>query len=148
MKNARPLNLASGTAGSALVAGGLLTGDTLGIIMALVGAVLALIAGNVPPDPPEKTSASDMARRSGTLIVLGLLLSACAGPPPPPAHVSTTVEIEGSELDTVTRWTVCASARVCATVDVGLLWGEDRVVCIELPEYGLLTCHDLGGGEQ
>lgn len=147
MKNARSINLLTGATGVGLVGGGLALGDTSGIVMAIVGAIFSLIAGNVPPDPPPPTSARDMARRSGVLLVLAVFLAACSGPPGPPVHISTTVEIDGAELDATTRWKVCASERHCVFVDVGLLWSEEgRVACLELPQYaGVLTCHPIGG---
>lgn len=136
--------LFTGVAGGGLAAASLtIAPETVDVALAILGGILLWISGADRPAPPAPTSARSMAERGGVLLVLGVL-AGCAHPPGPPVHVSTTVLVEGADVDAATRWRVCATARACAFIDVGLLWSEDgRVVCIELPEYGLLTCHEV-----
>jgi hypothetical protein len=141
----RKASIVTGTAGAGLIATGLtIAPATVDVILVALGALLALLAGNEPQppkDPPR--SARDMLARSLALVAFAGLLSGCGhNPPGPPAHIETRATVEGTGLDVTTRWLVCATDRVCAYVDVGILWAEDgRAVCIELPEYGLVTCH-------
>jgi hypothetical protein len=132
--------MTSGILGTVMAGGGAAIGDAIGIAISVLGA-LVLVGTRFPPPPPP--SGRGMAERAGyTLLVLGLL-SGC-GAVQAPAHVVSTVTVEAGEVDAATRWEVCAGRRACALVDVGLVSEDGRaVVCIELPQWGLLTCHEI-----
>lgn len=83
---------------------------------------------------------------TSTLLAFALakFVAGCGHAPPPPAHVESRVTVTGTDVDASTRWKLCATPRHCVFVDSGLLWStEGRVVCVELPQFDLITCHDL-----
>lgn len=84
--------------------------------------------------------------RTTALLFLAFALASCAFVPEPPRHVETMVAVQETTKAS-TLWELCHErSHFCLVLGTRIEVDGNRVsVCMRAPQFGLETCHELGG---